>query len=133
MLLWVFGFSAVSLAFLLLALRAWRGETVTVAAPAERRPWRGRLILTGISLLSLAAVWLAADSLGWQRDRALWAGLGVLLGLSTVMRPWWFWEDYKARWLRGLIGDEATAFLYLLLSAVMVWIGLFTDWHFGRQ
>jgi hypothetical protein len=133
MLLWVFGFSVVSLAFALLALRAWRGETVTGAAPAERRPWRGRLILTGISLLSLAAVWLAADSLGWQRDRALWVGLGALLGLSTVIRPWWFWEDYKARWLRGLIGDEATAFLYLLLSAVMVLVGLFTDWHFGRQ
>jgi hypothetical protein len=133
MLLWVFGFSIVSLAFLLLALRAWRGETVTGAAPAERGPWRGRLILTGISLLSLAAVWLAADSLGWQRDRALWVGLGALLGLSTVIRPWCFWEDHKARWLRGLIGDEATAFIYLLLSAVMVWVGLFTDWHFGRQ
>ena len=75
MLLWVFGFSVVSLAFALLALRAWRGETVTGAAPAERRPWRGRLILTGISLLSLAV----SSLLKWRVVAS-----GALLGLFFV-------------------------------------------------
>jgi hypothetical protein len=51
----------------------------------------------------------------------------------TISRPWWFWENYKARWLRDAIGDGPTAVLYLALSAVMVWVGLYTDWTFGRR
>lgn len=51
----------------------------------------------------------------------------------TLTRPWWFWENWKARWLRDLIGDGGTALVYLTLAAVMVWVGLFTDWTFGRR
>jgi hypothetical protein len=51
----------------------------------------------------------------------------------TLTRPWWFWENWKARWLRGLIGDGATAVVYLALAAAMVLVGLSTDWHFGRR
>jgi hypothetical protein len=39
----------------------------------------------------------------------------------------------RARWLRELIGDEPTALLYLVVAGVMVWVGLFTDWTFGRH
>ena len=131
----VIAFTLISLTFLVLALRAWRSEGLTVAARTrtERSQWRGALILTGVSLLSLAGVWLAAEAFGWRRDRALWVGLGTLLALGTVTRPWWFWDNYRARWLRGLIGDESTAFVYLLLAGVMVWVGMFTDWTFGRR
>jgi hypothetical protein len=51
----------------------------------------------------------------------------------TLTRPWWFWESHKARWLRGLIGDEPTAGFYLAVAALMVWVGLFTEWTFGRR
>jgi hypothetical protein len=51
----------------------------------------------------------------------------------TLARPWWFWENYRARWLRGLIGDEPTAGLYLVIAAAMIWVGLFTEWTFGPQ
>jgi hypothetical protein len=70
---------------------------------------------------------------GWSRDRALWVGFGAFLAIMTAIQPWWFWEHYKARWLRELIGDEATAMVYLLLAGVMLWVGLFTDWSFGRR
>jgi hypothetical protein len=30
-------------------------------------------------------------------------------------------------------GDEATAVVYLPLAGVMAWVGLFTDWSFGRR
>ena len=50
-----------------------------------------------------------------------------------ISRPWWFWENYKARWLRDAIGDGPTAFIYLLLSAILVWVGLFTSWTFGHR
>jgi hypothetical protein len=63
----------------------------------------------------------------------LWVGLGLGLTLMTVTRPWWFWENYKARWLRELIGDGTTTAFYLLVAAAMVWVGLFTDWKFGRH
>jgi hypothetical protein len=51
----------------------------------------------------------------------------------TLLRPWWFWENYRARWLRNLIGDEATMLVYLGIAAIMVWVGLNTDWTFGRR
>jgi hypothetical protein len=110
---------------------AWRGGAGCRAGRARLAP--GRPHPDGLSLLSLAGLWLAADAFGWGRDRALWVGFGAFVGLATVARPWWFWENWKARWLRGLIGDEATAACYLLVAAVMVWVGLFTDWHFGRR
>jgi hypothetical protein len=129
----VIAFTLVSLSFLVLAVRSWRSEAASAPVRPERSRWRGGLILTGISLLALAGLWLGAGAFGWGRDRALWVGLGGFLALATVARPWWFWENYKARWLRGLIGDEGTAFVYLLVAGVMVWVGMFTDWRFGRR
>jgi hypothetical protein len=31
------------------------------------------------------------------------------------------------------MGDEGTAFVYLALAGVMVWVGVYTDWTFGRR
>jgi len=87
--------------------------------------------LVGLAFCLLVV--LAFHAFGWPRDRALWLGLGTALGMLTLTRPWWFWEDYRARWLRGLIGDAGTALVYLALAAMMMWIGLETNWRFGRQ
>ena len=131
----VIAFALVSLICFVLAVRDWRDE----AADPPRRPdggrsqGRGVLILSAVSLLALGALWLAAEHEHWGLDRALWIGFGGFVALATLFRPWWFWDNYKARWLRELIGDEATALFYLAVSAVMVWVGLFTDWRFGRQ
>jgi len=86
-----------------------------------------------VSLAWLGGLWVLADLFGWNRDRALWLGFAGFLALMTVLRPTWFWENYRARWLRGVVGDEGTALLYLLLAGIMVWVGLFTDWTFGRR
>lgn len=94
---------------------------------------QGNLILLALCLLTLTAATVLAPAAGWTRDRAFWVGLGTALGVLTLTRPWWFWENYKARWLRGLIGDAATSLVYLALAAAMVWIGLATDWTFGRR
>lgn len=91
------------------------------------------VILFGVCLLLLGGLVGGAAVFGWSRDRALWTGLGTFLALATLARPRWFWEHWKARWLRDLIGDEATALFYLAIAALMVWIGLFTDWTFGRR
>ncbi len=63
----------------------------------------------------------------------MWLGGGAFLVIITLARPGWFWDNYRTRWLRSLVGDEATAACYLVLAGVMVWVGLFTDWTFGRQ
>jgi hypothetical protein len=102
------------------------------AHPA-RSAVRGKLILLSVVLLLIGGLWLFAAPLGWSRDRVLWVGFGGFLAIMTLSRPWWFWEDYRARWLRKLIGDEPTAAFYLLIAGAMLWVGLFTDWHFGRR
>jgi hypothetical protein len=96
-------------------------------------PSAGHLILFGVSLLSVAFLPGVAAAGFWEENRTLWVGLGLFLVLLTVTRPWWFWENYKARLLRDLVGAEATTLFYLLVSAAMVWVGLFTNWKFGRH
>ena len=100
---------------------------------ATRSGLRGGIILLLVSAVSVGTLWIVAGELGWPRDRTLWVGVGLFLAAMTLTRPWWFWENYKARWLRGLIGDEPTAGIYLAVAAAMVWVGLFTEWTFGRQ
>jgi hypothetical protein len=122
------------LTLLVTAVTRWTaGSPKEAAQSSERSGWRGGLTLLAVTLLLLISLFVVAAQAGWSRDRALWVGLGGFLALMTLTRPWWFWENWKARWLRGLIGDEATAVVYLALAAAMVWVGLYTDWHFGRQ
>jgi hypothetical protein len=120
--------------FAALAVNEWSDASDDDGPP---RPGQGGavggLILLLITGLSFAILWIGATELGWPRDRTLWVGLGTFLALMTLARPWWFWENYRARWLRGLIGDEPTAGLYLVIAAAMIWVGLFTEWTFGPQ
>jgi hypothetical protein len=90
-------------------------------------------VLLVVSLVWLGGLWVAADLFGWNRARTLWLGFAAYLALMTLLRPTWFWENYRARWLRRLVGDEGTALLYLLFTALMVWVGLSTDWTFGGR
>ena len=127
-------FALLSLTLVAAAAWEWMSRRADHAAdPSERHGWHGRLILFAISVLVLGSLCAVAAAAGWSRDRALWVGLGAYLALLTLTRPWWFWEDWKARGLRDLIGDAATAAVYLALAGAMVWVGLYTDWTFGRR
>jgi hypothetical protein len=128
------GLGLLSLTLLSVAAGQWSSDRpVPDDRPPARGHWRGNLILFGIWVLLIGGLLLLAHELGWNRDRVLWIGLGNSLALMTLIRPWWFWENYKARWLRSAIGDGPTAFLYLAVSGVMVWMGLYTDWTIGRH
>jgi hypothetical protein len=128
----VIGFAILSLVFAAFALEEWDDRPAAGDPPApDRSALRGGLILVAVTLLALGTLWLAAAEFGWPRDRALWVGVGLFLAVMTLTRPWWFWENRKARWLRRLIGDEPTAGIYLALAAAMVWVGLFAEWTFG--
>ena len=120
--------------FAALAVDEWSDRPDPDDRPAtDRSTLRGALILLAVSFLAIGALWVTAAELGWRPDRALWVGVGLFLAAMTLVRPWWFWENYKARWLRGLVGDEPTAGIYLALAAAMVWVDLFTEWTFGRR
>jgi hypothetical protein len=123
-----------SLALLVAVATRWSARSAEDGGEAAgRSSWRGGLTLFAVSLLLLVVLLVVAGKAGWPRDRALWIGVGTLLGLLTLIRPWSFWESWKARWLRGLIGDAGTALVYLALAAAMVWIGMNTDWTFGKR
>jgi hypothetical protein len=106
-------FAVLSVICLAWAASEWgRLRADSSAEPSERSAGRGGLILLVVSLLLLSVLWGLAGPFGWSRDQAFWVGLGTFLAVMTVTRPWWFWENYRARWLRELIGDEPTALLY---------------------
>lgn len=121
-------------------MTSWRSSGATtipacIMALDGRPPtagWRGGLILVAVSLGTLGGLWALAGGFGWNRDRTLWIGMGALLSLMTIARPWWFWENYRARWLRDAIGDGPTILIYLAMSALLVWVGLYTTWTLGR-
>jgi hypothetical protein len=116
-----------------LAANEWSESSDDPDRPQPSRSgFVGGMILFLVCALSVAILWLGAMELGWPRHRTLWVGVGAFLAVMTLVRPWWFWENYRARWLRNLIGDEPTAGLYLAIAAVMIWVGLFTEWTFGR-
>jgi len=129
-----YALALVSLTLFVLAAGEWpvRPPESDSDHPA-RAGWRGGVILLAVTLLLIGTLWATAAELGWNRDRVLWVGLGAFLALMTISRPWWFWVNYKARWLRDSIGDGPTAVVYLAFSAVLVWVGLYTDWTFGRR
>ena len=130
----VVGLAILSLVLAALAIDEWSDRPdAEDRRESDRSAFRGGVILVAVSFLAIGTLWVAAAEFGWPRDRALWVGIGLFLALMTLTRPWWFWENYKARWLRGRIGDEPTAGIYLALAAAMVWVGLFTEWTFGRQ
>ena len=129
----VIAFGLLSLVLVAAAVREWSRDVEPDRPAPARSGGRGALILLAVSGAVVGSLVVAAPAAGWARDRTLWVGVGGFLAVMTLTRPWWFWENWRARWLRNLIGDEGTAFVYLALAAVMVWVGLYTDWTFGRR
>jgi uncharacterized membrane protein len=130
------GLTLLSLTLLVVAVRGWtstRGQPAITSASRAQTNWLGGLLLFAVALVTVSALVSSAAVFGWPRDRTLWIGVGTLLALMTLSRPRWFWENWKARMLRNLIGDAATAAVYLAIAGAMVWIGRATDWTFGRQ
>ncbi len=128
------GLALLTVVLLGLAAKDWLAPTTGKESDSvERSGCQGGLILFLVSILLVGAILVTADLAGWNRDRAMWISMGTFLAALTLARPWWFWENYRARWLRGIIGDEATAVLYILLAGTCLWVGLNTNWTFGRH
>ena len=100
---------------------------------AAARGWRGPVTSFGVTMAVAGTLWVVAREEGWSLDRVFWVGCGAFITVMTLLRPWWFWENYRARWLRNVIGDGPTALFYLAVSAACLWVGFFTDWTFGRR
>ena len=126
--------ATVSIACLVWAVREWSpSKRPSSDVPSDRNGWREGVFGLFITLLWFATLWIVADINSWSRDRTFWVGLGSFVAVMTVVRPRWYWNNYRARWLRDSIGDTATAAFYLLVAVLMIWVGLFTNWTFGRN
>jgi hypothetical protein len=124
----------VSAACLVWAVREWNPSRRPESEPSSNRnTWREALFGIFITLLWILTIAVIANANNWGRDRALWLGLGSFVAVMTVVKPKWYWNNYRARWLRDSIGDTATTAFYLLVAAMMIWAGLFTNWTFGRN
>jgi hypothetical protein len=92
-------FAGVSPISLTLAAVAWLRSAEPPRRHSERDGTAGGLILFSVSLALVGGLWMLTESFGWERDRTFWVGCGAFLTLMTLTRPWWFWDNYKARWL----------------------------------
>ena len=93
----------------------------------ERFAWLPLLAL-GFLAVVLFVGWQLRVTIGvpfWSTFLASFAGI---VGWGTWRRPWWFWEDWRAKWLRGLIGDRWARLVYagaaILLAIGAVQVGL---------
>jgi hypothetical protein len=84
----------------------------------SRDVWTSLAFVAGPIALVIASI-LVAHALRLDEDVVLGFGMSAVLGTLTIMRPWWFWQDRRARWARKLIGDRATIGFYLLVAAVV--------------
>ena len=73
-------------------------------------------VVIGPIALVIASV-MVAHALRLDEDVVLGFSMTVALSTLTIVRPWWFWQDRRARWARKLIGDRATIGVYLLVAA----------------
>ncbi len=85
---------------------------------------RGLLIATALFLVFAALARALAVYAGISEDRTLVAGFGLALGWCTLRKPWWFWDHWKAGFVRGLIGDQATTIVYLVFAALLLYAAL---------
>jgi hypothetical protein len=92
-----------------------------------QRSW-GQIVAVYIGLiLGLSAgSWALSRVLHIQFDRVFLVVGGFLTLGGTWVRPWWFWEHPKARFLRRIIGDAGATLAYTIIGMGMVYLGFFT-------
>lgn len=65
---------------------------------------------------------------GIYHERLGYVALAVGVATATLVRPRWFWDHAKARYVRDLIGDHATIVLYLLIAGGLGWLAVGRSW-----
>jgi hypothetical protein len=69
-------------------------------------------IIVGNAFLLLASSWIGVDF-----GVLLFLALGVLFGLATFAKPWWFWNHGDAVLARTFFGSRGTEVAYYLFAA----------------
>jgi hypothetical protein len=87
--------------------------------------FRAALVFLSTLCLFFAAAHLLQHTTGFSEDRTFLIGIGLFVGICTWLKPWWFWDHPKATFLRDIIGDTATTFVYYLVSLACIGYALF--------
>jgi hypothetical protein len=86
--------------------------------------WKPLAACLGIGALSFALIALDQLRIAPFNQSALFVG-GTALAGCAWLKPAWFWNHPKAMFLRELLGDHATAAVYLVGGLVMVGFACF--------
>ena len=88
---------------------------------------RGLFIGAGGVLVFLAIAVALQEFVRIPVERTLLIGFGIGLAWGATAKPWWFWEHWKAQFLRKLIGDNAVVALYLVMALLLLYAAVFGD------
>ncbi|HTK55651.1 MAG TPA: hypothetical protein VL295_02425, partial [Gemmatimonadales bacterium] len=117
----IVGFSGVIICVSIISL-----EERTWDLPFQAMGWVAVAVLV-IGLLSEGGD-LMERHWGIYHERIFYAALAIAIITATLIRPWWFWEHAKARFVRDIIGDHSTIVLYLLIAGGFGWWAVFRPW-----
>ena len=70
----------------------------------SRDVWTIALAFAAGPIALVATSILVAHALRLDEDVVLGFSMSAALGALTIVRPWWFWQDRRARWARELMG-----------------------------
>ena len=108
---------------MLLLLSIGGKSALHVVGGDERWAWMPFLALGAVIIIGLVA-WSLNTFLGIPYLATFLAACASLVAWGTWRRPWWFWNDWRAGFLRDLIGDNAARLVYgvaaLLLAILAV-------------
>jgi hypothetical protein len=72
--------------------------------------WLAAVILVGVLLKVLFGLAIWSTVIGAHAAAVAW---------GNWRRSWWFWEDWRAQWLRGIIGDAGARFVYAIAAILL--------------
>lgn len=108
---------------------------VHIGGRDEVLPLRPLKWLVGSFVVGAAAIYGAFQLQEWSgfpMSRSVVAMLGAGIVAVTLARPFWFWEQPKARFMRDLVGDRVTFVVYIATGVIIFGLALFGVGDWGR-
>jgi hypothetical protein len=93
----------------------------------ELAPFIGRAALWLLGYLAAgAALFVVVMKItGTSWSRALLATWGMMIIVPAIARPSFWWDDYRAVWVRRQLGDMGATVAYVLLGALLIVLAAF--------
>ena len=87
------------------------------------------LALIGVLIGYYVAIVYTARLLRLDQAAAVYCALGLTVGVLTLARPKWYWNDLRIQYMRTFLGERAAVTLYCLIAVSLVGTGF---WRISR-